>query len=286
MKLFVFGLGYSALRYVATLPAGVAVAGTVRTHEKARMLTQRAIEAFVFDGGERGEDVAASLREANVVLASAPPAADGDPALARYGADIATSPALRAIVYLSTIAVYGDCGGARIDETALPRPTSERGRARVSAEDAWRRVATTAGASLASLRLAGIYGPGRNVLVKLREGSARRIVKPAQTFNRIHVDDIAAAIAGVVGRRADGDFNIADDEPAPPQDVIAYAAALLGLPPPPEEDFATADMTPMARGFYSDNKRIDNTKMKRDLGVALAFPSYREGLSALAAAGE
>jgi nucleoside-diphosphate-sugar epimerase len=194
---------------------------------------------------------------------------------------------LSAIVYLSTIGVYGDHGGAWIDETSRASPRSERGRDRLAAETQWIALGASIDVPVHILRLAGIYGPGRNLLLKLRAGEARRIVKPGQTFNRAHVEDIAQAIGLTLVAGGRGEvWNVADDEPSPPQDVIAFAAGLLGLPPPPEEPFETADMTPMARSFYADNKRVSIAKLKKQLGFAPKYPSYREGLRALAEAGE
>jgi nucleoside-diphosphate-sugar epimerase len=189
----------------------------------------------------------------------------------------------RAIVYLSTIGVYGDSGGAWVDEESPPKPRSPRSAARLAAEEAWRRFGAESGKAIAVLRLAGIYGPGRNALVTLADGTARRIVKPGQVFNRIHVTDIAQAIDTCFAQRAAGVFNLADDAPAPPQDVIAFAAELLGKAPPPEIPFddARAALSAMAQSFYAENRRVRNTKLKTALGVRLAYPTYREGLRAL-----
>jgi nucleoside-diphosphate-sugar epimerase len=190
------------------------------------------------------------------------------------------------VVYLSSISVYGDHGGADVDETAALLPRSERSRERIAAEDAWRDFGRATGNPVAILRLAGIYGPGRNALVTVAQGHARRIVKPGQVFNRIHVADIAQAIQAAFARKAEGAFNVTDDEPAPPQDVIAYAATLLGQPLPPEISFddARASMSPMAQSFYAENKRALNHRMKRELAVKLLYPHYRAGLDALLAA--
>jgi nucleoside-diphosphate-sugar epimerase len=287
LDLFVFGLGYSARHFASTLGADVRVAGTVRTLEKAASLARAGIETFVFDSaGDADPAIEARLGAADAVVVSAPPGEDGDPALQRFAATLASSRGLRKIVYLSTIGVYGDHGGAWIDESAPVRMFSERAKARVAAENAWTAIAQATAASLDVLRLAGIYGPGRNMLIKMREGAARRIIKHDQVFNRIHVDDIAHAVRLALVRSGGGVWNVTDNEPAPPQDVTAFAANLLGLPPPPEEDFETAAMTPMARSFYTDNKRVSNAKLKRELGFAPLYPTYREGLRALASAEE
>ncbi|HLH48368.1 MAG TPA: SDR family oxidoreductase [Roseiarcus sp.] len=284
MKLFVFGLGYSARHFVAGL-RGARVVGTSREARQAGTGDAR-VEILAFDGAKADPAIEARLAESDVLLVSIPPSEDGDPVLARFAPMLAAS-SWRTIVYLSTIGVYGDHGGAWVDETSALRPSSARNRARVEAEQAWLRLGREIGAPVHLLRLAGIYGPGRNALVNLREGRARRIVKPGQVFNRIHVEDIAQAIGLAIGRGGEGGvWNVADDEPAPPQDVIAFAAGLLGVTPPREAAFDTAEMTPMARSFYGDNKRISNAKLKNRLGFAPLYPTYREGLRTLAASGE
>jgi nucleoside-diphosphate-sugar epimerase len=286
MNLVVFGLGYSSLRFVALFGDRFArISGTVRkpeTRERLRQFgTDRRLDLHLFDDGAHEPEIAARTNEADVLLVSVPPGQAGDPVLAAFGETIGTGSAR--VIYLSTVGVYGDHQGAWIDEQTDAAAGSERAKARLAAEVGWRAIA---GPRLAILRLAGIYGPGRNALARLRDGSARRIVKPGQVFNRIHVDDIARAITAAVAGEASGVFNICDDEPAPPQDVIAYAAQLLGLAPPPDEDYATAEMTAMARSFYATSNRIRNTRAKRDLGLDLAFPTYREGLDRLWQEGE
>jgi nucleoside-diphosphate-sugar epimerase len=189
----------------------------------------------------------------------------------------------RKVVYLSTIGVYGDHAGGWVDESTPPQSSLDRARMRVAAEQAW---TGTAQGDVAILRLAGIYGPGRNALVTLRSGTARRIIKPGQIFNRIHVDDIASAIMAAIHHQGGGTWNVCDDEPAPPQDVIAYAAQLMGVAPPAEEAFATAEMSAMARSFYASSARVANARLKHELGVELAYPTYRHGLNALWRAGD
>jgi nucleoside-diphosphate-sugar epimerase len=289
-----FGLGYAATHYVATFGKRFdRVIGTARTPDKAAALAAQAIgrprpEMLVFDGGEASPELVARIEESDAVLVSAPPGDKGDPVLARLAGAIARSGRVRTIVYLSTVGVYGDHDGAWVDETSALRAVSPRGKARLAAEDAWRNFGASTGRAVAILRLAGIYGPGRNALVNLAAGTARRIVKPGQVFNRIHVADIAQAIDACLSGAVDGVFNVADDEPAPPQDVIAFAARLLLLAPPGEVSFAETErtMTPMARSFYADNRRVRNAKLKSELAVRLFYPTYRDGLAALAAAGE
>jgi nucleoside-diphosphate-sugar epimerase len=280
--LFVFGLGYSAGRFAESMMTrGASVAGTVRTKEKADRLRAKGIEAFVFDGGAPGEGSAAALAEATHILVSIPPGAGDDTVLAHHANDILAAPKLAWIGYLSTVGVYGDYGGAWVSERTTPHAKSGRSMKRLEAEKAWQALASERNVPLAIFRIAGIYGPGRNALKNLEEGKARRIVKPDQVFNRIHVADIAAALDAALTRNADGIFNLADDEPAPPQDVVAYAAKLMGVPPPPALPFESADLSPMARSFYGENKRVSNRRLRQELEVDLRYPTYREGLSAL-----
>ncbi|VAW15439.1 Nucleoside-diphosphate-sugar epimerases [hydrothermal vent metagenome] len=292
-KIFIFGVGYSARVIARALQAQrYVVSGTTRDTAKMAELEAGAIAISHFSGNAPMENANAALRGTGYLLVSVQPDTDtGDDAVLRHhGRDLAalTGPggSLRRIAYLSTTAVYGDQGGAWIDETTAVAPRSARARQRCAAEQSWRDFASETGIELDIYRLSGIYGPGRNPIVGLRSGKARAIVKPGHVFNRIHVEDIAACVAAGFARGLPGAvYNVADDEPAPPQDVMAHAATLCGLPPPPLEDFATADMTPMARSFYSETKRIRNTMIKSRLGVQLRYPTYRQGLAALVKAG-
>ncbi len=293
MNLFVFGLGMSSLHFLRFHAAGFdSIAGTVRTFQKASHLSglicaggQR-LETLVFDGSAADASVMAKLADATQVLVSIPPDGHGDRALACLHDQIAAFRTLETIVYLSTIGVYGDHRGRWIDETTPPNPSSERSRARLVAEQGWQKLGMATGKRVVILRLAGIYGPGQNAVENMREGTARRIVKKDQVFNRIHVEDIARAIeAGFAlhsGGQPEGIYNITDNEPAPPQDVVAYAANLAGLPVPPDLPFETASLSVMARSFYAENKRVSNSKMLTELGVTLAYPTYREGLATCA----
>lgn len=281
MNLFIFGLGYSCRHFLGRFAGDYAnISGTVRDamHDGARS----DCETLSFGPDRADPSIAGRLAKADLLLVSVPPSASGDPALAAFGEAIKASP-IRRIVYLSTVGVYGDHNGRWIDETAPVAPNAGRRAARATAESDW---TTLAGERTSILRLAGIYGPGRNALANLRAGAARRIVKPGQVFNRIHVTDIARAIAAAFARKTTGIWNVCDDEPAPPQDVVTFAASLMGIAPPPEIDFANADLSAMARSFYATNNRISNARLKRDLNVDLAYPTYRDGLRALWAAGE
>ncbi|OPZ00094.1 NAD(P)-dependent oxidoreductase [Bradyrhizobium sacchari] len=280
MRLFILGLGYSAGHFVRKFGGAFShVAGTVRDPAKRNDLA--GIEVHAFSGSRPGDATLERISEADVLLVSIPPGNGGDPAIAAF-ADV-LAERRRKIIYLSTIGVYGDHGGAWVDESTPPQAAFERTRLRLAAEQAW---TNNGSGHVAILRLAGIYGPGRNALVTLRAGTARRIVKPGQVFNRIHADDIASAIMAAILHGRGGTWNVCDDEPAPPQDVIAYAAQLMGVAPPPEEAFETAEMSAMARSFYASSARVSNAKLKCEFGVTLAYPTYREALDALWRAGE
>ncbi len=289
--LLCFGYGYCARHYVAEFGRRFdRVIGTTRTAEGLAELRARnaahGIELLAFDGIKASNEILAALAEADAVLVSAAPAENGDPVLAVLTEALAAAPRLATIVYLSTLSVYGDHDGGWVDETTPARPVLTRGDGRVTAEAAWQALGARRRTGVAVLRLAGIYGPGQNALVNVRRGAARRINKPGQVFNRIHVADIAQAIDAAFARRADGVFNLADDEPSPPGDPISFAADLLGVTLPPEIPFAEAakTMTPMALSFYGESKRVRNDRLKRELGVRLRYPTYREGLRALHAA--
>src|SRR5579883_2242992 len=287
VNFFGFGLGYTAQYFLARYGGMFdEIAGTVRSYYAAECLKDPRIKPFVFDSERADPAISAALAKTDVLLVSIPPGPSTDPVLAKFGRTLIKQERPRVVIYLSTIGVYGDRGGEWVDETRVPIPKQPRSIARLRAEKSWAALARD-GKIVHLLRLAGIYGPGRNALVNLREGRARRIVKPGQVFNRIHVEDIAQAIGLAIGRGGEGGvWNVADDEPAPPQDVIAFAAGLLGVTPPREAAFDTAEMTPMARSFYGDNKRISNAKLKNRLGFAPLYPTYREGLRTLAASGE
>jgi nucleoside-diphosphate-sugar epimerase len=286
MNLFVFGMGYSGLASARALRArnpSAGIAGTSRTAEGASALVREGFAGHVFSGDAPGPTLREDLKAATHVVLSIAPGPAGDPALVHHRAELDAAPNLEWLCYYSTIGVYGDHGGDWIDETAPLEATSERNRRRIAAEAEWRNYALERGVPLCILRLAGIYGPGRSAFDKLAEGTAHRIVKPEQVFNRIHVEDIARVTALAAEARLAGTFNLADDLPAPPQDVVAYAAELAGVAPPPEMPFETADLTPMQRSFYADNKRVSNARIKEKLAIALLHPDYREGLASIRA---
>jgi nucleoside-diphosphate-sugar epimerase len=292
--LICLGLGYSAQHHVAASGARfIRIVGTSRTHERAADLAARdfggrKVEMMVFDGDAASRALLAVVERANALLISAAPDERGDPILTTLHEALAAAPRLTSVVLLSTIGVYGDRGGGWVDETAALDPTHERARPRIAAERAWQEFGRRREIPVAVLRLGGIYGPGQNALVNVRSGRARNVDKPSQVFNRIHVADIARAIDAAFAHRADGVFNVVDDAPSAPGDPIAFAAELLGMPPPPAIAFAEAvkTMSPIAASFYAENRRVRNDKLKQVLGVRLRYPSYREGLRALCADGD
>ncbi|MBW6506499.1 MAG: SDR family oxidoreductase [Rhodobacteraceae bacterium] len=276
--LLCLGHGYSAQALARLLlPQGWRIIGTTRG--RADSLVSAGIEPVLWPATALGP----ALSKATHVLISIAPGPDGDPVLAaEEGALAEAAPHLEWVGYLSTTGVYGDHSGGWVDEATPLTPRTERGRARVQAEAAWAKLADTVGLPLHIFRLAGIYGPGRGPFEKIRNGAARRIIKPGQVFSRIHVDDIAATLAASIARPNPGAvYNVCDDDPAPPEDVISHAAGLLGLPPPSAVPYDTADLPPMARSFYAESKRVRNDRIKTELGVRLAYPSYREGLAAV-----
>ena len=299
--LLALGFGYAAQHYAALYGARFdRMIGTTRSDRNAaesaaRLFDGRRIEMIVYQGGSAiagsGPDdaaLAAAIADASALLVSIAPDSGGDPVLARWHDDIAAAPRLAMIVYLSTVAVYGNHDGGWIDETTPLTPMLTRAVDRITAERSWQALGAARGVPVAVIRIAGIYGPGANALVAVQAGRARRIVKPGQVFNRIHVADLAQIIDKAIELRADGVFNASDDYPTPPGDPIVYAAELLGAAPPPEVPYeeAKATMSPFAASFYGESKRVRNARIKTVLGVTLRYPTYREGLRALAEDGE
>ncbi|WP_299860223.1 SDR family oxidoreductase [uncultured Roseobacter sp.] len=272
-----FGHGFSARALAPRLiQKGWRVIGTTRSAEKVGEIAATGVEPLIWPGA----DVTDALIAADAVLISAGPGPEGDPVLAEMRAEITgAAPRFDWVGYLSTTGVYGDHAGGWVDESADLTPSTKRGRARVAAEAEWQAIP---GLNLHIFRLAGIYGPGRGPFAKVRAGTARRIIKQGQVFSRIHVQDIAQVLEASLAQPNPGAiYNLCDDDPAPPQDVIAYAAELLEVPLPPAVDFETAEMTPMARSFYAESKKVRNDRIKEELGVQLLYPDYRTGLEAL-----
>jgi nucleoside-diphosphate-sugar epimerase len=282
MHLTILGCGYSGAAIARTFRDldGQPV-GTTRSAEKAALLAKDGIKALVFDGIELSEDLRLQMRETTHLVQSIAPGSAGDPLIRLAGDDIrALMPKLQWICYLSTIGVYGDRKGEWVDETASVHPVSERSVERVEAEDAWLSIGTALSIPVAVLRLSGIYGPGRNAFCNIDRGTARRLIKKDQVFNRIRVEDIGAAARFLSDREIGGLYNVTDDEPRAPQDIIVEAARLMGVEPPPEQPFETAELTPMARSFYGENKRVSNARL-RGLGFSFRFPEYRMSLAEL-----
>ena len=285
MRVLIFGAGFSGRAIGRRFAqAGVPVSGTTRSAEKFAALERNGIAPFLFDGTV-SDALTAELAQTTHLILSAAPDASGDPVLNAAGELLRDGmPALQWIGYLSTVGVYGDRDGGWVQEDDTRDPTSTRGLQRVAAEQEWTAFGAARGVPVALLRLAGIYGPGRNTFLNLEEGKAKRVIKPGQVFNRIHVADIAGATELLARDCIGGAFNIADDEPGPPQDVVSFAADLLGVEPPPEIAFEEADMSPMARSFYGDNKRVSNAKLRK-AGYQFRYPNYRVALEAMMQAG-
>lgn len=274
--LLCFGFGYSAQALARRLGPEWRVVGTGRQGGEGASRFDRAhpLPADAFAGVTH-------------ILVSVPPDETGDPVLDVHGAEIAALPGLVWLGYLSTTGVYGDRGGAWVDERSDLRPAGERGRRRVAAEAGWLDLCRSRGVPVHVFRLAGIYGPGRSPFEALRAGTAKRVDKPGQVFSRIHVADLAQVLRASIARPRPGAvYNVCDDDPAPPEAVVAYAAKLLGVAPPPLVALEEAGLSPMARSFYDDNKRVRNILIKNELGVELRFPDYRAGLAAILATEE
>jgi nucleoside-diphosphate-sugar epimerase len=279
MRMMILGAGYSGQAIAAEMiDAGASVCGTTRSSEKAAHVASLGIRPLLFDGTQISDDLRDELAQTTHLVQSIAPGQAGDPLLTLTRGDLRSlCPNLAWAAYLSTVGVYGDHGGDWVTEDTECRPVSQRSVERVTAEQGWMEAGAAAGIPVAILRLSGIYGPGRNGFLNLAAGTARRLVKPGQVFNRIRVEDIGSATRFLVQRDLGGIFNITDDEPAPPQDVVTEAARLMGIDPPAEQTFATAELSPMARSFYGENKRVSNAKIC-NLGFRFAYPDYRISL--------
>lgn len=286
-RFFLLGAGYSAKAFAAARDdAAIQIAGTTRSPEKSDALRRVGIEPLLFDGQTFSPELLSSLQQATHLIVSISPEEGGDPVIELVGGSLKEfTPQLRWIGYLSTVGVYGNHDGGWVDETSECHPVSKRSQLRLEAENQWLALGEKAGVPVAVLRLSGIYGPGRNAFVNLRNGSAKRLIKPGQVFNRIHVADIAGSLWHLAERDLGGIFNVTDDLPAPPQDVVTYAAGIMGAAPPPEIPFASAQLSPMARSFYGENKRVSNAAIK-GTGYRFRYPDYPSAFDALWAAGD
>ena len=282
--LLCLGLGYTARVLACRLHnEGWRIGGSAKDDEGVKRIAAGGYEGMQFDGASSSQDVIDALHTATHLLISASPGAAGDLVLAHCGDSITAAPNLRWIGYLSTVGVYGDHGGAWINEDTLATPGSERSKHRLAAEEDWMALGQAHDLPVHIFRLAGIYGPGRSAIDNLRTGRARRIDKPGQVFNRIHVDDIATVLQASIAQPSSGRiYNVTDGNPSAPADVVAFGAELLGLPVPPLVSFKDAGLSAMGRSFYSENKRVSNARILGELGVTLSYPSYRDGLRAIA----
>ena len=281
-KLFCFGYGYSSGhlgKALQQLPSHWKIAGTTRDEDRQAALKERGVQAYLFDRNRPLPDLPYLIRDVTHLLISTPPDDDGDPAFLAHAEDFAALKSLEWVGYLSTTGVYGDQDGCWVDETTEPNPTSRRGARRLKAEEQWLSLYHSYGLPVHIFRLAGIYGPGRCALDSVRAGISRRIYKQGHVFGRIHVDDIVNGLLKSFQKPTPGQiYNLADDMPAPSHQVIEHACSLLGTPPPPMVDFEDANLAPMTRSFYSENRRVRNNKIKADLGMEFKYPDYKAGL--------
>jgi len=284
-RLFVFGLGYVGLSFaLAMRDAGWKVEGTCRSEKRRQELKQRGLEAFIFDGQKRCVEISQGVALADAILSSVPPNGAGDPVLDIFGADIGNNSGVAWLGYLSTTGVYGDWDGKEVDENSQLRATSDRGLRRIGSEQAWLRLTSRKRLPAHIFRLAGIYGPGRNILEKIRAGTAIRIQKPGHVFSRIHVDDIISTLAASILRpRAGAIYNVCDNEPCSQPQIVEHGCKILGQTLPPLIDFEARvnEMSLLARSFWEDRRRVSNRLIREELMVNLRFPTYREGLASL-----
>lgn len=280
-KLFCFGYGYTSdyIGHELSQRGDWLLSGTTRDRDKQAALRARGIDAHIFDYEHPLVDPLYILQGTTHLLISTPPDDQGDPAFLIHADDILKIPSIEWVGYLSTTGVYGDRDGAWVDEKSEIRPTTKRGSRRAKAEDQWLSLLKTDKLPVHIFRLAGIYGPGRSALDSVRAGVARRINKPGHAFGRIHVEDIVQVITASFNNPKPGEiYNVTDGNPVPSHEVIAYACELLGRSPPPIVDFESADLAPITRSFYMDNRRVHNEKIKNDLGIKLKYENYQRGL--------
>ncbi|MBW8638052.1 DUF1731 domain-containing protein [Hoeflea sp. WL0058] len=281
MDLFILGAGFSGQEIARRMDGAARITGTSRAVTRFEALQAAGIEPVLFDGECLTDTLLEALARTTHLVQSVRPNERGDPLLRLTGGDLKRfMPKLQWVCYLSTVGVYGDHDGAWVTEETPSQPVNKRSQWRVDAEQGWLEFSKRTGMPVAIARLGGIYGPGRNTFVKIDRGEARRLVKPGQVFNRIHVADVAGAVDHLAKKQASGFWNVVDNEPCPPQDVVTFACNLMGVEPPPEIAFEDADLTPMARSFYADNKRVSNAKL-RESGYRFQYPDYRAALEAM-----
>lgn len=285
MRFLFFGMGYSSLacaNFIRNeLSKDIKITGTIRNNENANRLLGQNIKSIIFDGEKTNHSLNEEIKQASHIIISIAPNEMDDVVFNHYQQQIEKAKNLKWICYFSTVGVYGNQSGALTDESAKCQPVNLRSIERLKAEKLWCDFADRSKIPLLILRLSGIYGEGRSSFDKLKNGTAKRIIKQGQVFNRIHVKDIARATILAAQQNLNGTFNLSDDEPAPPQDVVSFAANILGQKPPPEIAFEEANMSKMARSFYNDNKRVSNNAIKQVLDIELLYPTYRQGLNAI-----
>ena len=282
-KQFYFGFGYTAKALSTRLGDANLAAGTTRSMASIKRLNLAGFSAVIFDGKKNSNEVINLVSSANHILNSIPPDMEGDPVLRCFSKSLKNTDNLKWIGYLSTTGVYGDHDGEWVDETTPLKPNGKRGRRRAFTEDSWLKLYRNYGLPVHIFRLASIYGPGYSVIDRLRMGTARNIIKPNQVFSRIHIDDLVNVLLASIKNPCPGKiYNVCDDRPASPQEVIAYAAKLLTAPLPPSIDYQSNELTEIIRSFYADNKRVKNHLIKTDLRITLKYPTFREGLKAIA----
>ncbi len=285
MSVFFFGMGFSSQATARAIHENInpdiRVSGTTRSRPRAEELLRAGVRSHAFDGRAPGLMLAADLIRSKNVVISIPPANGLDPVMTHHRPELDKIENLEWLCYFSSVGVYASSNGAWIDEDAPLEENQERAVLRIETEQLWRDYAKSRNVPITVFRIAGIYGPGRSALNKLRDGTAHRIIKKGQVFNRVHVADIGRITALAMRNRLDGTFNLTDDEPAPPQDLVTFAAELLGVDPPEEIPFEKADLSELARQFYADNKRVSNASIKKALGIELLYPTYRDGLRAI-----
>lgn len=282
-KLFCFGYGYCADALARELQkhGDWQIAGTTRDRHKKQELRENGIEGYQFDYDHPLGDPIHALRDTTHLLISTPPYSDGGPAFMAHANDIIRSTSIEWIGYLSSTSVYGDREGEWVDETSEVKPTSIRGSRRAAAEQQWYSLFRSKDMPVHIFRLSGIYGPGRSAIDSVRANVAKRVDKPGQAFNRIHIDDITQILMASIKAPSPGAiYNVCDDDPAPSHKVVEHACKLLQCEPPPLISFFEADLAPIAMSFYNENKRVKNDKIKEELGITLKYPDYRAGLEA------
>lgn len=280
-QLFCFGLGFSSQALAKRLlPQGWDVAGTVRGEQEDSRAKN--ISVCPFDGSRSTTEISEAISRATHLLITIPPQPSGDVVLENFAEEISRARNLQWIGYISSTGVYGDTQGEWVDESSPLLASTDRNRQRIEVESAWLKIGKDHGLPVMIFRCVGIYGPGRNLLISVRQGRARRIDKPGLVFFRIHSEDLAQTLEASMKKPQPGEiYNVSDDFPSPPAEAVEYACSLLGVEPPPLVPFEEADLSPTARGFYITNKRVSNKKIKQELGVTLRYPDYRSGLNAL-----